>query len=60
MAGLSNHFGSNKFIRAEVIHYDDYVEAGSVAAARDKGVLRAEGKDYEVKDGDVINFLTGA
>jgi len=49
-----------QFIRAEVIHYDDYIEAGSVSAARDKGVLRAEGKEYEVKDGDVINFLTGA
>ena len=49
-----------QFIRAEVIHYDDYVSSGSVAAARDKGLLRAEGKDYEVQDGDVINFLTGA
>ena len=59
-AGVIHTDFEQKFIRAEVIHYDDYVEAGSVAAARDKGVLRAEGKDYEVKDGDVINFLTGA
>jgi len=43
-----------------VIHYDDYVKHQTVAAARDAGVLRAEGKEYEVKDGDVINFLTGA
>jgi len=59
-AGVIHTDFEKQFIRAEVIHYDDYVEAGSVAAARDKGVLRAEGKDYEVKDGDVINFLTGA
>lgn len=59
-AGVIHTDFEKKFIRAEVIHYDDYVESGSVSAARDKGVLRAEGKDYEVKDGDVINFLTGA
>lgn len=59
-AGVIHTDFEGKFIRAEVIHYDDYVECGSVSAARDKGVLRAEGKDYEVKDGDVINFLTGA
>lgn len=44
------------FIRAETIHFEDYVEAGSEAAARDAGVMRAEGKDYEVKDGDVMLF----
>lgn len=44
------------FIRAETIHFTDYVEAGSEAAARDAGVMRAEGKDYEVKDGDVMLF----
>ena len=49
-----------QFIRAEVIHYDDYVKYETVGAARDAGVLKAEGKEYEVKDGDVINFLTGA
>ena len=44
------------FIRAEVIAYDDYVECGSEAAARDKGVMRSEGKEYVVKDGDCILF----
>lgn len=59
-AGVIHTDFEKQFIRAEVIHFDDYVAAGSVAAARDNGTLRAEGKDYEVKDGDVINFLTGA
>ena len=45
------------FIRAEVIHYDDLVRLGSVAQGRKEGVLRSEGKTYQVKDGDVINFL---
>ncbi|MCW5206685.1 redox-regulated ATPase YchF [Desulfobulbus sp. F5] len=44
------------FIRAEVIAYDDYVACGSEAAARDKGVLRSEGKEYVVKDGDCMLF----
>jgi ribosome-binding ATPase YchF (GTP1/OBG family) len=44
------------FIRAEVVAFDDLVAAGSLAACRDKGTLRLEGKDYEVRDGDVINF----
>jgi len=59
-AGVIHTDFEKKFIRAEVIHYDDYVKHKTVAAARDAGVLRAEGKEYEVKDGDVINFLTGA
>ncbi len=45
------------FIRAEVIHFDDLVRCGSVAQGRKEGVLRSEGKTYQVKDGDVINFL---
>lgn len=44
------------FIRAEVIHYDDFIACGSMAAAREKGLLRLEGKTSEVKDGDIINF----
>jgi GTP-binding protein YchF len=44
------------FIRAEVIAYQDYVGCGSEAAARDKGLLRSEGKEYLVKDGDCILF----
>ena len=44
------------FIRAEVIHYDDYVKYGSEAKVRDAGKLGVEGKDYIVQDGDVIHF----
>ena len=44
------------FIRAEVLAYDDLMEAGTHAAARKKGTVRLEGKTYEVKDGDLINF----
>jgi len=44
------------FIRAEVIAYEDYVACGSEAAARDKGLMRSEGKEYVVKDGDCILF----
>jgi GTP-binding protein YchF len=45
------------FIRAEVIGYDHYVEHGSEAKCRSVGVLRVEGKEYVVKDGDVVHFL---
>lgn len=45
------------FIRAEVVSYDDFTaHDGSMSAVRDKGLLRLEGKTYEVKDGDIINF----
>jgi GTP-binding protein YchF len=44
------------FIKAEVIAYDDYVQYGSEAACRDAGRLRIEGKEYIVKDGDVMHF----
>ncbi|PIP41774.1 MAG: redox-regulated ATPase YchF [Desulfobacterales bacterium CG23_combo_of_CG06-09_8_20_14_all_51_8] len=44
------------FIRAEVVSYDDFMEAGSMAAAKKKGTFRLEGKTYEVQDGDIINF----
>ncbi|MBI4266919.1 MAG: redox-regulated ATPase YchF [Chloroflexi bacterium] len=45
------------FIRAEVIGWDDLVKCGSMAEARKRGLLRLEGKDYVVRDGDVITFL---
>ncbi|HET9641303.1 MAG TPA: redox-regulated ATPase YchF [Candidatus Paceibacterota bacterium] len=48
-----------KFIRAEVINWKDLLDAGSYAAARDKGLVRTEGKEYIVRDGDVIEFLHG-
>jgi len=44
------------FIRAEVLAYDDLMAAGSYAEARKQGTTRLEGKQYEVKDGDIINF----
>jgi GTP-binding protein YchF len=44
------------FIRAETIAYDDYVQCGGEAGARDAGKLRSEGKDYVVQDGDVMLF----
>ena len=45
-----------KFIRAEVVHCDDLLREGSYPAVREKGLLRTEGKEYVVKDGDVIEF----
>ena len=46
------------FIRAETIAYDKLMECeGSLAKAREKGFIRSEGKEYIVKDGDVMNFL---
>jgi len=47
---------SRGFIRAEVVHYEQLIARGSLAACRDHGELRLEGKDYVVLDGDVINF----
>ncbi|EKQ53577.1 MULTISPECIES: redox-regulated ATPase YchF [unclassified Clostridium] len=44
------------FIRAEVVGYDDLVECGSEAAAKEKGKFRLEGKEYVMQDGDVVNF----
>ena len=44
------------FIRAEIVNYDDLIAAGSIAAAREKGQVRVEGKDYVMQDGDVTNF----
>jgi GTP-binding protein YchF len=46
-----------KYIRAQVVTFDDLVQTGSLAKAREQGKLRTEGKDYIVKDGDVIEFL---
>jgi hypothetical protein len=44
------------FIRAELVAYADFIAHGSMAAAKEKGLVRLEGKTYEVKDGDIINF----
>ena len=48
-----------KFIKAETISYEDLVTTGSKNAAREKGLLRLEGKDYVVQEGDVIEFRVG-
>lgn len=55
-AGVIHGDFERGFIAAEVVAYDDLVNAGSKATARDNGKLRIEGKEYEVKDGDVIEF----
>jgi small GTP-binding protein len=58
VAGAAIHTDfKDKFIRAEVIAYDKLLEAGSYVKAREKGLVRTEGKEYIVKDGDVIEFL---
>jgi len=57
-AAIHNDF-LNKFIRAEVIDWKKLLELGSYAAARDKGQVRVEGKEYVVADGDVMVFLHG-
>lgn len=44
------------FIAAEVINYEDLIKAGSLQKAKEQGLLRIEGKDYIVQDGDVIHF----
>ena len=44
------------FIRAEVVSYDALTECGSMAVAREKGLVRSEGKEYVVQDGDVVLF----
>lgn len=51
---------AKKFIRAEVINWQDLVKIGSEQKCREQGVLRTEGKDYLVQDGDVIHFKVGA
>ena len=56
-AGVIHTDFERGFIRAEIISFDDYARLGSEAAARSAGLLRVEGKEYVVKDGDVVHFL---
>ena len=57
LAGTAIHTDfKEKFIRAEVVFWKDLLDAGSYPAAREKGLVRTEGKEYIVKDGDVIEF----
>ncbi len=58
IAGAAIHTDfRDKFIRAEVIEWDKLLEAGSYAKAREQGLVRTEGKQYVIQDGDVIEFL---
>lgn len=59
-AGVIHTDFEKKFIRAEVIGFDKLIEAGSYTQAKLKGLIRSEGKDYIIKDGDVIEFLVGS
>jgi ribosome-binding ATPase len=55
-AGVIHSDFERGFIKAETVAYDDLLKCGSIAAARDKGLYRMEGKEYVVKDGDVMLF----
>ncbi|MEO1798323.1 MAG: DUF933 domain-containing protein, partial [Pseudomonadota bacterium] len=56
-AGVIHGDFEKGFIRAETIAYDDYITLGGEAKAKEAGKMRAEGKAYTVKDGDVLHFL---
>jgi len=56
-AGVIHTDFEKGFIRAQVVSYDDYVKYGGEAGAREHGVLRPEGRDYEMRDGDVVEFM---
>ena len=56
-AGIIHSDFERGFIRAETISYEDFVKYGSEQACKDAGKMRSEGKDYVVKDGDMMNFL---
>lgn len=55
-AGIIHSDFERGFIKAEVIGYDDYVLSGSEKTAKEKGLMRLEGKEYVMKDGDVVHF----
>ena len=56
-AGVIHTDFAKGFIRAEVINWQNFVEAGGEVQAREKGLIRTEGKDYIMQDGDICNFL---
>ncbi|WP_280494345.1 redox-regulated ATPase YchF [Nocardia farcinica] len=58
-AGVIHTDFERGFIKAEIVAFDDLVEAGSMAAAKAAGKVRMEGKDYVMADGDVVEFRTG-
>jgi hypothetical protein len=55
-AGVIHTDFYNRFIRAEVVHYDDFMKYGSFGKCKEAGVWRLEGKEYIVKDGDILNI----
>lgn len=55
-AGVIHTDFERGFIRAEVISYDDFIECGSEAIVKERGLMRLEGKEYVVQDGDCVNF----
>ncbi|MFA3782931.1 redox-regulated ATPase YchF [Melioribacteraceae bacterium 4301-Me] len=55
-AGVIHTDFYNKFIRAEVVHYEDFIKYGSFNKCKEAGVWRLEGKEYIVKDGDILNI----
>ena len=56
-AGVIHTDFERGFIRAEVISFDDYMSHANESACRADGVLRTEGRDYTMRDGDVVHFL---
>jgi hypothetical protein len=59
-AGVIHSDFERAFIRAETVGWDDFVKTGSVKTAREQGLMRSEGKEYVVKDGDILLFRTSA
>jgi hypothetical protein len=56
-AGVIHSDIERGFIRAETVAYDDFIECGTMAEARNRGMFRQEGREYVVQDGDIVNFL---
>jgi GTP-binding protein YchF len=56
-AGVIHSDIERGFIRAETVGYDDFIECGTMAEARNRGLFRQEGREYVVQDGDIVNFL---
>lgn len=55
-AGMIHSDLERGFIRAEVVHFDDFIQFGSLSKCRERGILRLEGKEYIVKDGDIVTI----
>ncbi len=55
-AGMIHSDMERGFIKAEVVHFNDFSQAGSEIKVKESGLMRIEGKDYIVKDGDVVRF----